>query len=512
MAILYPGGSSAWLEEVSELCRREWECTVQSLAFLEAEPEGTGFDLRQPEGARQAALKLSEDPSLAGLVILLDDSFIARLQGMADLSGLLAGFFPVLQALGAAPRKKFSLALHRSPDEAGEGELLSQGLLGLFLSAALEYPDVLFRTIRLDQETKLPLVLRQALDPKQPVIETYYQQGQLMTTAGRVALAEGTNEPGLVLNRSDVVVFSGGGYGITTHLVKSLAPFSPRVVLLGRTAIDLDDEISKLLLAEEPSEKALRWQIMQQKPDISQEDLKRELARLFQARQVMQSLEELRAMGMEVAYLSCDVTDPEQVQETVKEIIRRYGRIDGLVHGAGVLRDKLLAHLNPEEVAPVLDVKCNGAWNLFDAACASRIAVFRGPVFGRGHPGEPRPDQLHRGQPDDVGSAEPDSSAPPGYPVQSFESAAYQRRRYGRRPGSPSPAGEDGGRVPGTRGTQGTLLPGAFWSQSQRRMGHVYVPAPQDQAYLAEYRRAGAGPRDPPGRHHSLCAGTIPPH
>ena len=376
VAILYPGGSSAWLEEVSELCRREWGCTVQSLAFLEAGPEGTGFDLRQPEGARQAARKLSEDPSLAGLVILLDDSFISRLQGMADLSGLLAGFFPVLQALGAAPRKKFSLALHRSPDEAGEGELLIQGLLGLFLSAALEYPDVLFRTVRLEQETELPLVWRQALDPKQPVIETYYRQGQLMTTAGRVALAEGTTEPGLVLNRSDVVVFSGGGYGITTHLVKSLAPFSPRVVLLGRTAIDLDEEISKLLLAEEPSEKALRWQIMQQKPDISQEDLKRELARLFQARQVMQSLEELRATGMEVAYLSCDVTDPEQVQETVKEIIRRYGRIDGLVHGAGVLRDNLLAHLNPEEVAPVLDVKFNGAWNLFNAASQAGLRFF----------------------------------------------------------------------------------------------------------------------------------------
>ena len=237
---------------------------------------------------------------------------------------------------------------------------------------------MLFRTIQVDRETKLPLVLRQALDPKQPVIEIYYRQGQLLTTAGRVALAEGTNDPGLILNRSDVVVFSGGGYGITTHLVKSLAPFNPRIVLLGRTAIDLDEEVSKLLLAEEPSEKALRWQIMQQRPDISQEDLKQELARLFQARQVVQSLEELRAMGMEVAYFSCDVTDAEQVQETVREIIRRYGRIDGLVHGAGVLRDKLLAHLNHEDVAPVLDVKFNGAWNLFDAAAQAGLRFFVG--------------------------------------------------------------------------------------------------------------------------------------
>ncbi len=368
VAILHAGGSPAWLEEVSELCRREWGCTVQSLAFLE-----DGVDLRRPEGARQAALKLSEDQSLAGLIILLDDNLASRLQGMAELSGLLAGFFPVLQALGAAPRKKFTLALHRALDETGEAELLREGLLGLFLSVALEYPDLLCRTVRLEPETELPPAMRQALDPKQPVIDTCYRQGQLMTTAGRAALADGTTEPGLALNPGDVVVFSGGGYGITTHLVKSLAPFNPRVVLLGRTAIEVDEGISKLLQEEEPSEKALRWQIMQQKPDISQEDLKRELARLGQARLVIRSLEELRETGLEVAYLSCDVTDPEQVQETINEVIRRYGRIDGLVHGAGVLRDKLLAHLSHEEVAPVLDVKFKGAWNLFNAAAEAGL-------------------------------------------------------------------------------------------------------------------------------------------
>ena len=108
VTILYPGGSSVWLEEVSELCRQEWKCTIQSLAFLEAGPEGTGFDLRRPEGASQAAAKLSEDSSLAGLMILLDDSFISRLQGMTDLSSLLAGFFPgTASPGGSTPEKIF---------------------------------------------------------------------------------------------------------------------------------------------------------------------------------------------------------------------------------------------------------------------------------------------------------------------------------------------------------------------------------------------------------------------
>ncbi len=165
VVILYPGGNSAWLEEIRETLHREFDCTVQSLAFLKSEPEGGGFDLRQSEEARQAAIKLSQDQSLAGLVILLDESFVARQKGMADLSSLLAGFFPLLQTLGAAPRKKFSLVLHRSADENEEGNLLSQGLLGLFLSAALEYPDVLFRTVGLEQEANLPLILTAGAGP-----------------------------------------------------------------------------------------------------------------------------------------------------------------------------------------------------------------------------------------------------------------------------------------------------------------------------------------------------------
>ena len=370
VAILFPAGSSEWREQVNDQFRREWGVNTKTFAFLEPNPgpEGLGFDLRQPEEARRAAARLSEDDSLAGVVFLLDDSLEPELQGMDDLTRLLQGCFSLMQTLTAAPPKKFALTLNCSQAETGGGGLLAQGLLGLFLSAALEHPALLFRTVRLDLETDLAQALRQALDPGQPVIETWYLKGQAMTMEGRVTPAAGGDSLSLALNRGDVVVFSGGGYGITTHLVKSLAPFNPQVVLLGRTSIDLDAATTKLLLAEEPSEKALRWQIMQQRPEISQKELGRQVARLFRARQVLKTLEDLGAAGMEVAYLPCDVTDSGQVQAAVQEIVGKYGRIDGIVHGAGIVRDRLLANLTPEEVAPVLDVKFLGAWNLFTAA------------------------------------------------------------------------------------------------------------------------------------------------
>jgi malonyl CoA-acyl carrier protein transacylase len=370
VAILYPAGNSGWRERVADDLSREFGVKTRTITFLESSPgpEGLGFDLRQPEEARRAAAWLSEDDSLAGVVFLLDDSLEAELRDQSELPRLLQGCFSLMQALAAAPRRKFALTLDGATAETGAGGLLSQGLLGLFLSAALEQPEVLCRTVRLEPETDLAEVWRRALDPRQPVIETRYVEGRLQTREGRVAWLAGSDAPALNLSQEDVVVFSGGGYGITTHLVQSLAPFNPRVVILGRTAIELDPETAKLLLVEEPAEKALRWQIMQQQPEISQEELGREIAKLWRARQVLQTLEDLKASGMEVAYLSCEVTDPGQVQAAVQEIIGKYGRIDGIVHGAGLVRDRLLADLSPEEIAQVLDVKFLGAWNLFSAA------------------------------------------------------------------------------------------------------------------------------------------------
>ncbi|MDD2902573.1 MAG: SDR family oxidoreductase, partial [Syntrophales bacterium] len=375
VALFCPTLKSEWRERVENHFRQKFGVNAKTFAFLESHPgpEETGFDLRQPEEAARAAARMQDDDSLAGVVFLLDGSLTPELHEMLDLPHLVQGFFSLMQALAAAPRKKFALTLNCSGEETGGLGLLAQGLLGLFLSSALEYPTMLCRTLRLDQDADLTRALGQALDPQQPVVETIYQQGQLLTMEGRESWSAVSGEPVPALGPEDVIVFSGGGYGITPHLVKGLAPLKPRVVILGRTVIDLAPKLVELLQEDEPTEKALRWEIMQQQPDISQEDLGREIARLMQARQVLKTLADLRAAGLEVTYLSCDVTDPAQVQAAVRAIIDKYGRLDGIVHAAGVVRDRLLPDLAPEEIASVLDVKFRGAWNLFHAAKSSGL-------------------------------------------------------------------------------------------------------------------------------------------
>jgi NAD(P)-dependent dehydrogenase (short-subunit alcohol dehydrogenase family) len=218
---------------------------------------------------------------------------------------------------------------------------LTEGLLGLFLSAAQEYPAIQFRTLEVDRETDLTHALRAALDKGCATVELICRGGKLFTSQAHVAPAVFDVPPHLELNPGDVVVMSGGASGISAHLARSLAPFAPRLVFLGRTRLEPHPEPSR-------------------------------------ADEIAQTLADLHAAGIEATYLTCDVTDPGAVRVALGEVVGRYGRIDGIIHGAGVLRDGFLDQMTPEDFSLVTDVKFTGAWNLFSEAEGAGLRFFAG--------------------------------------------------------------------------------------------------------------------------------------
>ena len=132
---------------------------------------------------------------------------------------------------------------------------------------------------------------------------------------------------------------SGGATGISAHLARSLVPFMPRLVFLGRTSLD---------------------------------------SGINRASEIARNLADLHSEGIEATYHACDVTDPEAVRMIMGEVISLYGRIDGIIHGAGVLRDGFLSQMTPDDFSMVTDVKFLGAWNLFSAAEGAGLRFFVG--------------------------------------------------------------------------------------------------------------------------------------
>ena len=357
--LLSPNQEDALAKSAGDLLRQEYGVDAVALPFM-PDPLGPGeedHDISTSAGFARTAEKIPGTPSLAGLVITLPEGGSERLAGMADVSRVLTGLFQLLQGFLQSPARKFVVLIHAREDTDTLGQLLKEGLLGLFLSAAQEYPAVQFRTLEIDRDTDLPLALRAALDKGCAPVELIYREGKIFTSQGHLAPAVFGDSPTLKLNPGDVVVISGGATGIGAHLARGLAPFAPRLVFLGRTRLDPSAHPPEP--HREPSSSASA-------PDKSR------------AREIARTLEDLHASGIEAMYLSCDVTDPEAVRVALGEVVGRYGRIDGIIHGAGVLRDAFLDQMSPEDFSLVADVKFLGAWNLFSAAEGAGLRFFVG--------------------------------------------------------------------------------------------------------------------------------------
>lgn len=361
VVLLSPDKDDALANSAGDLLRQDYGVDTSLLPFMPERlgPGEEGYDILTAAGVTSASERISSLASLAGLVITLPRNGSERLAGMADVSRLLTGLFQLLKTFLESPTRKFVVLIHAREDDATLGRLLTEGLLGLFLSAAQEHPAVQFRTLEIDRDTDLPVALRTALDKGCAAVELIHREGKVFTSQGHLAPAVFGDPPSLTLNPGDVVVMSGGATGIGAHLARGLVPFAPRLVFLGRTRPD--PYAHPLEPSSEPSSSASA-----SAPEKSR------------AREIAQTLADLRASGIEATYMACDVTDPEAVRAALGEVADRYGRIDGIIHGAGVLRDGFLDQMPPEDFSLVADVKFLGAWNLFSAAEGAGLRFFVG--------------------------------------------------------------------------------------------------------------------------------------
>jgi len=347
--LLSPGGNDRRAERIDDILRRDFRVAPLPMPFLPGNPgagDDGGQDICSNDGAARVAARIADLKALAGMVILLPQGGANHSAGMGDVSRLLRGFFILLQAFLRTPGKKFVVLIHSGEENDTPTRLLAEGMLGLFLCAAQEYPAVQFRTLAIGSDTDLRAALGDALDRGYPMVEMTHRAGKVWTTEGYIAPLLPMNSADLDLHPGDVVVMSGGATGIGVHLARSLAPFQPCLVFLGRTS-----------LTHPP-------------PGTSVDDNR--------AAEIIRTLADLHAAGIEASYHVCDVADPEAVRAVLGEVVHRYGQIRGIIHGAGILRDNFLSRMTADEFALVTDIKFLGAWNLFQAVEKAGLRFFVG--------------------------------------------------------------------------------------------------------------------------------------
>jgi NAD(P)-dependent dehydrogenase (short-subunit alcohol dehydrogenase family) len=79
-------------------------------------------------------------------------------------------------------------------------------------------------------------------------------------------------------------------------------------------------------------------------------------------------VDEIRAQGGEAAASTDSVADWESAQRIVATAIGEFGRIDGVLNNAGIVRDRFFFNMSPEEWHAVIDVHLHGSFYVARAA------------------------------------------------------------------------------------------------------------------------------------------------
>ena len=163
----------------------------------------------------------------------------SRLVGMVGRhGGCFATAHRALSLELQPPTRKFVVALHAARMRHSWSAADGNQLLGLFLSAAQEHPEVLFLRMLGNRPGHQP-----APGPARRSGQGLRRGGAHSSRRQALHLAGTLGSRGLrrcagpKLNPGDVVVMSGSATGISAHLALRFAPFAPRLSFLGRTQL-----------------------------------------------------------------------------------------------------------------------------------------------------------------------------------------------------------------------------------------------------------------------------------
>ncbi len=252
------------------------------------------------------------------------------------------------------------------------------GLAGLTKTLNLEWTKVFCRAIDLHPgftpDQAAAYVLAELHDPNRLITEVGYgNQGRVTLDTVETPLED--TIPDSQITPDSVFVVSGGAKGITADCVINLAQqYQCKFVLLGRSDIS---NVDTSWLVGRPDEAALKRQIMERL--IAQGEkptplLIGQLARSIGSKQAIEAtLQAVAEAGSQVEYLPVDVTNATALQLALAGAVQRLGPISGIIHGAGVLSDKLIEKKTEQDFKAVYSTKVDGLNALLQAVPVQQL-------------------------------------------------------------------------------------------------------------------------------------------
>jgi len=256
------------------------------------------------------------------------------------------------------------------------------GLAGLVKTASLEWPGVTCRAVDVSpdwsDEISLTPALINALFNRldEDSVEIGLDSTLPENTAYCLNLMDSSYPQGdFPLQDNDVIVISGGARGVTAFASIALAKrIRSRLVLLGRsmepftepvwlTGLNRDAEIKQAILSYESNGKKL-----------TPRQIDARFRKYMANREILTTVNAIRQTGSSVQYVSVDIQNAELVKRILNDVRQQHGPIRAIVHGAGVIEDRLITDKTREQADRVIQTKLNGLRSLLNATDETELA------------------------------------------------------------------------------------------------------------------------------------------
>jgi NAD(P)-dependent dehydrogenase (short-subunit alcohol dehydrogenase family) len=257
-------------------------------------------------------------------------------------------------------------------DQDGAAAPLGGAVVGFTKTYKWERMDALVKAVDFEPECKASevadILIQETLrDPG--AVEIGHKGGQRWTV-GLEEQPAADGRPGLALDQGTVFVISGAAGSIVSAITADLAAASGGTFYLLDLAPEPDpnDPDLKRLVTDRDNLKRDLFARMKERGERATLALvEKELAALERAQSARTAIDAVRAAGGTAHYFSVDLTDAEAVDKVIDQVRQGSGRIDVLLHAAGMERSHLLPDKEPGEFDLVFDVKCDGWFNLLHA-------------------------------------------------------------------------------------------------------------------------------------------------
>lgn len=311
---------------------------------------------------------------------------VASPTGQADCTILTEGYASASittrhwDALTAACHARGTRILMPQPATPNSLQQAS-GLSGLARTLRLEWPETIVQSITLDcaAPTDIAQAVLQALSIS--TSDDLTLSGNTLFTS---QLGDEIRPPSTQQPIHATWLITGGGRGVTATCAIELAQRSQGIFLLaGRSAlIEWPTGIPRTHILME-----LRGHLARHNSDKRPVELNRIANSLLASQEVQCTLSAIRATGATAEYIPLDVSNAQATARTIKAAQAQYGQITGLIHGAGVLSDRLAETKALKDVQTVFAPKVEGLLNLLphlDILTLSHIGLFSSAaaIFG----------------------------------------------------------------------------------------------------------------------------------